>query len=86
MPINDKVKQLYDALKEDGGDVGSEQEFSDWFFAKGDEGYQNRKYVYDTFKEAGADIGENYEEFRDWLGLHAVKHQPSVEEMYSEGS
>ena len=67
--INSKVKQLYDALKADGGDVGSEQEFNDWFFASGEEGYKNRKYVYDTFKADGADIGANYEEFRDWLGL-----------------
>ena len=54
MPINYKVKQLYDALKEDGADVGSEQEFNDWFFKPGDEGYKNRRSVYDAFKEDGA--------------------------------
>lgn len=70
MPINNKIKSLYDALKADGGDVGSEQEFQDWFLAKGEQGYKNRKYVYDTFKADGADIGESYDEFRDWLGLH----------------
>lgn len=72
---NDKIKQLYDALKADGGDVGSEQEFESWFLAPGEQGYNNRKYVYDTFKADGGDVGESYDEFRDWLGLHV--HQPS---------
>lgn len=72
MPINNKVKSLYDALKSDGADVGSEQEFSDWFFKPGAEGYKNRKYVYDTFKADGADVGKNYEEFAGWLGMQAV--------------
>ncbi|MDE6010871.1 MAG: hypothetical protein K2F87_05470, partial [Muribaculaceae bacterium] len=72
MGINSKVKILYDALKADGADVGSEQEFNDWFLRPGEDGYNNRKHVYDAFKEDGADIGESYEEFRDWLGLKAA--------------
>ncbi len=75
MPINSKIKSLYDALKADGADVGSEQEFSDWFQAPGEQGYNNRKYVYDTFKADGADVGKYYEEFAGWLGLHAVQPQ-----------
>ena len=75
MPINSKIKSLYDALKADGADVGSEQEFSDWFQAPGEQGYNNRKYVYDTFKADGADVGKNYEEFAGWLGLHAMQPQ-----------
>ena len=75
MPINSKIKSLYDALKADGADVGSEQEFSDWFQAPGEQGYNNRKYVYDTFKADGADVGKNYDEFESWLGLHAVQPQ-----------
>ena len=54
-----KIKSLYDALKADGADVGTEKEFSDWFCRSGEEGYKNRKYVYDTFKADGADIGKN---------------------------
>lgn len=69
MAINGKIKQLYDAIKSDGGDVGTEEEFNDWFLRPGEEGYNNRKRVYDTFKSDGADVGANYEEFRDWLGL-----------------
>lgn len=72
MPINSKVKKLYDALKADGGDVGTPEEFNSWFFKPGKEGYKNRKSVYDTFKADGADVGKNYDEFGKWLGLHAV--------------
>ena len=69
MAISNKIKQLYDAIKSDGGDVGTEDEFNDWFLRPGEEGYNNRKRVYDTFKSDGADVGANYEDFRDWLGL-----------------
>ena len=72
MPINSKVKKLYDALKADGGDVGTPEEFNSWFFKPGKEGYKNRKSVYDTFKADEADVGKNYEEFGKWLGIHAV--------------
>ena len=75
MPINGKVKQLYDALKYDGADVGTEQEFNDYFFAKGEQGYKNRKAVYDAFKSDGADVGENYEEFASWLELQPKTHK-----------
>ena len=64
MPINDKVLQLYTAMKADGADVGTEQEFNDYFLAKGEQGYKNRKAVYDAFKADGADVGENYEEYQ----------------------
>ena len=79
MAINDKIKSLYDTLKADGADVGSEQEFNDWFLAKGDEGYKNRKSVYDAFKADGADVGKTYEEFRDWLGLHPQTQTRTVD-------
>ena len=72
-----KIKSIYNALKGGGADVGTEQEFNNWFLAKGDQGYKNRKYVWDTMREGGADVGANYEEFRDWLGLKAVKPQPT---------
>lgn len=72
MPINSKVKKLYDTLKAGGGDVGTPEEFNSWFFKAGKEGYRNRKSVYDTFKAEGADVGKSYEEFGKWLGLHAV--------------
>ncbi len=77
MPINPKVKQIYDTLKEGGADVGSEKEFNDYFFAKGKDGYNNRKEVFNTLKEGGADAGKSYEEFAGWLGLHAVSPHPT---------
>lgn len=82
MPINSKVKRLYDALKADGGDVGTPEEFNSWFFKPGKEGYKNRKSVYDTFKADGADVGKNYEEFGKWLGLHAV--YPTVNKYHQQ--
>ena len=73
--MNKKVFDLYQTLQKAGADVGTEQEFNDYFFAKGEQGYQNRLDVYNTFKQAGADIGASYEEFRDWLGLQPVQQQ-----------
>ena len=72
-PINAKIKELYDVMKAAGADVGSVQEFNDYFLARGDKGYQNRYEIWKTFKDAGADVGENYEEFAKWLGLRPVK-------------
>ena len=69
---NDKIKIIYTTLKDGGADVGTEKEFNDWFLASGKDGYENRKSVYDALTDGGADAGRNYEEFRDWLGLHAV--------------
>ena len=77
MPINPKVKQIYDTLKDGGADVGSEKEFNDYFFAKGKDGYNNRKEVFNTLKEGGADAGKSYEEFAGWLGLYAVSPKPT---------
>lgn len=82
MPINSKVKRLYDALKADSGDVGTPEEFNSWFFKPGKEGYKNRKSVYDTFKADGDDVGKNYEEFGKWLGLHAV--YPTVNKYHQQ--
>lgn len=68
-----KVKILYDALKEDGVDVGSEEEFYDWFFTPGKEGYENRKYAYEAHKNNRADLGKSYEDFKNnWLQLQPV--------------
>ena len=77
MPINPKVKQIYDTLKDGGADVGSEKEFNDYFFAKGKDGYNNRKEVFNTLKDGGADAGKSYEEFAGWLGLYAVSPKPT---------
>ena len=71
--ISPKIKKLYDAKKEAGDNVGTLEEFNNWFLAKGEEGYKNRKSVFDDFHAAGADIGANYEEFAERLGLKAVK-------------
>lgn len=64
---------MHSLLQKAGADVGDVTEFNNWFFAKGDEGYKNRKSVFDTFKNAGADVGDTYEDFAGSLGLQAVK-------------
>lgn len=70
--ISQKVKSLYEVLLHDGADVGTLQEFNDWFLKPGKEGYTNRLGVWKAFKADGEDVGQNYEEFAKWLGLHAV--------------
>ena len=68
--LTKKTQMLYDTMKQNGADVGTPQEFQQWFFAKGEQGYKNRKQVWQLFHDNGADVGKNYEEMRDWLGLH----------------
>lgn len=71
----DKTRQIYTTLKNGGADVGSYDEFHNWFYAKGKQGYQNRKNVWDTMNAGGADVGKSYEEFRDWLKLAPASRQ-----------
>ena len=79
MPIESKkVKTLYDALAADGAEVGTEDEFNNWFFAQGEQGYKNRKTVFDAFKADGADVGENYEEFTQLIGLKRVPRKQQL--------
>ena len=79
MAVDERVQSLYNALKADGADVGTVEEFNEWFFKPGEEGYNNRKYVYDTFKADGADVGKDYNEFARWLNLAPVdKSQPGT--------
>lgn len=64
-----KVSDLYEALVKDGADVGTEKEFTDWFFKPGGEGYRNRKAIFDAFHDDGDDVGDSYEDFSNRLGL-----------------
>ncbi|MBD5184665.1 MAG: hypothetical protein HDS97_07225 [Bacteroidales bacterium] len=73
LSVDYRVKKIYEALKSEGGDVGTIEEFDKWFFRSGEEGYRNRKKVYEAFKADGADVGENYEEFVRWLDLKPAK-------------
>lgn len=75
MPTPDKIDQLYDALKADGAVSKSRENFRSYMLASGDQGYRNRKQLYDALKADGAVESATYEEFRDRLGLHAVKPQ-----------
>ena len=78
MPTPDKIDKLYDALKADGAVSKSRENFRSYMLASGEQGYRNRKQLYDALKADGAVSSRNYEEFRDRLGLHAVKPQQPV--------
>jgi len=78
MPTPDKIDQLYDALKADGAVSKSRENFRSYMLASGDQGYRNRKQLYDALKADGAVESATYEDFRDRLGLHAVKPQQPV--------
>lgn len=69
----DKIDQLYDALKKDGAVSKSREHFRSKMLAPGKEGYQNRLQLYNALKADGAVDSPTYEEFRNRLGLHAVK-------------
>ena len=76
MLSQDKINQLYQWLKEDGADVGTESEFSKWFTADGERGYNNRKQVWQAFKLDGADVGDTYEEFMSLIKSEKPASQP----------
>lgn len=78
MPTPDKIDQLYDALKADGAVSKSRENFRSYMLASGEQGYRNSKQLYDALKADGAVESATYEEFRDRLGLHAVKPQQPV--------
>lgn len=69
----DKIDQLYDALKKDGAVSKSREHFRSKMLAPGKEGYQNRLQLYNALKADGAVDSPTYEEFRNRLGLRAVK-------------
>ena len=69
----DKIDKLYDALKADGAVSKSRENFRSYMLASGEQGYKNRKQLFDALKADGAVSSATYEEFRDRLGLHAVK-------------
>ena len=78
MPTPDKIDQLYDALKADGAVSKSRENFRSYMLASGKQGYVNRKQLYDALKADEAVESATYDEFRDRLGLHAVKPQQPV--------
>lgn len=68
----DKFDQLYNALKADGAVSGTREDFNNFVYAKGAQGYQNRKKLYDALHADGAVSSKSYEEFAQKLGLHAT--------------
>ena len=72
----DKFDQLYNALKADGAVSGTREQFRQFVYAPGKQGYHNRKQLYDALYADGAVSSSSYEEFARRLGLHAVNPKP----------
>lgn len=72
----DKFDQLYNALKADGAVSGTREQFRQFVYAPGKQGYHNRKQLYDALHADGAVSSKSYEEFAQRLGLHAVNSKP----------
>ena len=72
----DKFDQLYNALKADGAVSGTRENFRQFVYAPGKQGYHNRKQLYDAIHADGAVSSNSYEEFAQRLGLHAVNPKP----------
>ena len=72
------LNELYDALKADGAVSGTRENFRSFMLAPGKQGYQNRKKLYDALYADGAITSKSYEEFREKLGIAAVKPQQKV--------
>lgn len=68
----DKFDQLYNALKADGAVSGTRENFKNFVYAKGKQGYLNRKQLYEALHADGAVESATYEEFAKKLGLHSV--------------
>ncbi len=64
---SNKINAVYNTLVEGGADVGTQEEFTEWFTQSGAEGDQTRKSIYDAFKEGGEPVGNTYNEFYSWL-------------------
>ena len=82
----DKIDQLYDALKADGAVEKSRENFRSKMLAPGKEGYQNRLKLYQALKADGAVESETYEDFAGRLGLHAVKPAKPAQPTQPQGN
>ncbi len=69
----DRFDKLFDALKADGAISETRENFKKTMYASGKQGYLNRKQLFDDLHAAGAIQSKSYEEFAQWLGLHAVQ-------------
>lgn len=73
----DKFDQLFDALEADGVKTKGREHFKALVLAPGEEGYRNRLRLFEALKADGLTGNINtYEDFAQFMGLHAVKAQP----------
>lgn len=67
------INQLYDNLKEDGWVEKDFDNFNQFFFAAGEQGYKNRKALYDNMREDGYVDSPTYEDFMDKIDYKVGK-------------
>lgn len=67
--VQDKIDELYDALKVDGLVEKDRDNFRNYMLASGEDGYRNRKALYDALKADELVSSASYEEFAQRLGL-----------------
>ena len=75
-PVVDKYTDyLYGVLKDNNAYDGDYDKFYNEFYQPGIKGYTYRKDLYDTMTSHGIDLGASYEDFANWIGLHAIDPQ-----------
>lgn len=75
-PVVDKYTDyLYGVLKDNNAYDGDYDKFYNEFYQPGVKGYTYRKELYDTMTSHGVDLGATYEDFANWIGLHAIDPQ-----------
>ena len=75
-PVVDKYTDyLYGVLKDNNAYDGDYNKFYNEFYQPGIKGYTYRKELYDTMTSHGIDLGASYEDFANWIGLHAIDPQ-----------
>jgi N12 class adenine-specific DNA methylase len=75
-PVVDKYTDyLYGVLKDNNAYDGDYNKFYNEFYQPGIKGYTYRKELYNTMTSHGIDLGASYEDFANWIGLHAIDPQ-----------
>ena len=67
------IDKMYDDLKSKGYLRKDRATFNKFFFAPGNEGYENRKKLYDDLHSKGYLQSSSYEDFAQRIGLHSVR-------------
>ena len=73
--IDKYTDYLYGVLKDNNAYDGDYDKFYNEFYQPGIKGYIYRKGIYNTMTSHGINLGASYEDFANWIGLHAIDPQ-----------